>query len=346
MTNMVNLLVSSAQKALVWLVPAECLQDKRFWWVMLFPLTMLGFLGIILYGVYDGFWGDTRLTGILVGGMGRNEVSTTNRLMVLLVTLLLPMGLLIRLLDREAGSFFIMKHRLKPYIITISLLLGTLLAGQHGVGPVACLLAMLAMLSSFFVLVPYRSFVKRLRQYPLPAMIAVIAALSPAAYMMFAEYLWERLYGVTVFSLRMIVLLFDIQAWAGFKEGIGVFMSNRFAMNIYAECSGIEGIFLLLYLFSLFLLIDWKLFAGKSLFEWYMVGIFYMLAVNILRMASIFLYGEYLIRSGRESEVVKTTMDMFHSNVGFVFDTIAIALFLWCVYAWTARNKATVENNQ
>ncbi len=339
MTNAVNSIFSVIQKALVWLVPMECLQDRRFWWLMLFPLTVLGFLAVILYGVYEGFWGDTRLTGIIVGGE-RNEVSLSNRLMVLLVTLILPMALFIRLLDREYSIPFVMRHRLKPYIITMLLLLGVLLAGRHGVGPVACLLAILAMMASFFVLVPYQSFVKRLRKYPIPAVIALIATISPAAYMIFAEIIWVRLYGATVFSLRMILQLFDIQAWAGFKDGIGVLMSNTFAMNIYPECSGIEGVFLLFYLFSLFLLIDWKLFAGKPLLEWYLIGIFYMLFVNVLRMSTIFLYGEYLLRHESERAVVEKTMAMFHSNVGFVFDTIAIALFLWCLYAWTSRKKA------
>jgi exosortase/archaeosortase family protein len=337
------MIIKSIQKALVWLVPVECFQDKRFWWLMLFPLTVLGFLAVILYGIYDGFWGDTRLTGIIVGGGGRNEVSISNRLMVLLVTIILPMALFIRLLDREHDKPFVMRHRLKPYVITIMLMLGVLLTGRHGIGPVACLLAILSMLTSFFVLVPYRAFVKRMRQYKLPALLAVIAALSPAMYMMFAELVWERLYGATVFSLRMILSLFDIQAWAGFKGGIGVLMSNTFAMNIYPECSGIEGVFLLLYLFSLFLLIDWKLFAGRSLLEWYIIGIFYMLAVNVLRMASIFLYGEYLLKHETKKEVVEKTMDMFHSNVGFVFDTIAIALFIWCLYTWIAHTNTSAE---
>ncbi len=52
---------------------------------------------------------------------------------------------------------------------------------------------------------------------------------------------------------------------------------DHFTVIIYPGCSGMEGVFIFCFLFSVILLLDWHLFSKWHVFEIYAWGMMYML---------------------------------------------------------------------
>ncbi|HMP01705.1 MAG TPA: hypothetical protein PKC45_04305 [Gemmatales bacterium] len=330
------------KECIYWLVPAECLRDRRFWLLLAVPLFLTSLLAIALY------W--PRLSSIPSLGLPAvlsrwTPLPRIDNVLIVVCGMLLPLALLARVLDQQGGPPFRLAFSWRTYGISVALLIVVILLGCGGLRSACGILAALSIVSAFLVWVPVGEYARRIRRNPVPAMIALVAVLSPVVYLFFSALIWKYIDVSTAYMVRAVIALFGIDTTASFRHISIILRSQEFGIRIYTPCSGVEGIMLLFYVLSVFLLIDWRLFARTHhIVEWYLAGIFYMLAINVLRIAGIFLYGHALRQRTTQDEAATRTVELFHSNAGWMLYAVALTLFLWVLYRWAgaaaARRKA------
>ena len=89
-----------------------------------------------------------------------------------------------------------------------------------------------------------------------------------------------------------------------------------------------------------FVLLDWGLFSKvKRLWAIYLLTIPFVLTLNAMRIAALFLYAEWNVWRYNRNTATWATIEAFHSNIGWVMYSVAFAVFLPLVYRWARRAK-------
>jgi len=105
--------------------------------------------------------------------------------------------------------------------------------------------------------------------------------------------------------------------------------AKNFAGVIFKTCSGIEGLSLFLFLFTLVVLIDWKEINIKKVAILYPIGLISFFIVNIIRIFILLIVG---IEGNSE-----LTVRLFHSNTGWILFTVTFLIFLLITYKWMKK---------
>src|SRR5258706_13246147 len=97
--------------------------------------------------------------------------------------------------------------------------------------------------------------------------------------------------------------------------------SANFAVQLQPPCSGLEGIFLFMFLLSGMILLDWQWFKRFRLLDIYLVAIVFMFFVNALRITVYVIIGHWA-NAPDAGEFAQSLGDlplaMFHSLAGGV----------------------------
>lgn len=125
-------------------------------------------------------------------------------------------------------------------------------------------------------------------------------------------------------------------AWLLNAIGINAQSHDRYIIDtavgkfdIWPQCSGFEGIALMVFALSLVIACDWQRFASWRLRYVYAAGVVVMLIVNVLRIVGIIAAAAW---SNNSQEVV----DWFHSQVGVLLYLGAIGGFVRWLY-WKSK---------
>lgn len=206
--------------------------------------------------------------------------------------------------------------------------------------------------AGFFATVPLGAFLRRAASAPRAVAVATVAALSPHAYWQFNLSLWGQMADLTGAMVRGVLWLAGITArtYPGDKKtedgqitDYYVYVSSpEFSVQIGSWCSGFEGVSLFLFLLSLFVLLDWRLFSKtRHLWAAFLLTVPFILGVNALRIAGLFLYAVWIVREHGRTQAVWATIEAFHSNIGWVLYSLAFAVFLPLVYRWAKHAART-----
>ncbi len=272
-----------------------------------------------------------------------------------LVVVIVPFALLLRLFSESSGT----QARIWQSYAATAISLATvayasvLLAERGWSGPEIQAIASIGVVTGFFACVPLCAFLKWLRNQPRTVAVTFVAALSPHAYWHLNTPLWGEMSGVTSAMVRGILWVsgYPTTTFTGNKKDVdgqitdyfAYVSSSDFSVQIGSWCSGFEGVSLFIILLSAFVLLDWKLFSKvRHLWAAFVLTIPFVLVMNAMRIAGLFLYAEWNVWRHGRTQAVWATIEAFHSNVGWVVYSLAFALLLPLVYRW-ARIAAKVS---
>ncbi|HMP01710.1 MAG TPA: exosortase/archaeosortase family protein [Gemmatales bacterium] len=217
-----------------------------------------------------------------------------------------------------------------------------MLAGQW-TKPAINAIALAGAGAGFFATVPIRAFFERTATAPRCVAVALVAAFSPHAYWHFNLPLWGLLAETTGGMVRAVLWLAGISTTTypgdrrtpdGNIADYYVYVSSpEFWIEIGSWCSGFEGVSLFLFLLSLFVLYDWLLFSKvRHLWAYFLLTIPFVLGVNVLRIAGLFIYAVWNVRAHGRNHAVWATIEAFHSSVGAWMYVVAFGIYMWIAY--------------
>lgn len=334
-------------RLLFWLLPLECFRQPGFWRMVLPPLANMLILCVCIYSALPSHPGWTLLTELL---MAPHYKSMNYRLLIAVPAMLLPLTLLLQLLERQGPKPFSYAFSWTAFLCSEALLLAAVLRSQPQADSVALLIAVSCCMASFFVFVPWGETFARLRRNLNAGLVTLVAAASPAVYIWFGSALWRATSAGTIWLSSVFIRLAGIdisvdygqQFMRRFKmwDSYAIIFSSHFKLMIFTPCSGMEGIMLFLYVLSLFLLADWAfLTAALPILPLALAGVIFMLALNALRIAAIYVYAQWLGASGAGANTQQAMVELLHTNIGWVIDSAAIIAFLFFAYRYAAAQK-------
>ncbi len=197
-----------------------------------------------------------------------------------------------------------------------------------------------------FIFINYKEFYRHAFRDERITCVAIIGACTSTMYGLMDHYLWERMAYSAAKSSQWLLELFPIDVLAGItKEGekiITIIASSNFKILVYRGCSGLEGIFLFVFLLSVAVLLDWKNLKRIHLIETYLTGFIFMYLANVLRLVSLFLLGHFshapdaspLLASMRGLPI-----HVFHSFIGQIYYILVFILFAHLLYAYVTPEK-------
>lgn len=209
-------------------------------------------------------------------------------------------------------------------------------------GPVYFLLAGAILVSAFLVtLRPARAMnlliftVKNLLPELSFILIMVLAHVYSASLV---KVLWEKLSGI------MTTCVFNALRFLGYRVALTdrpyVVEHPLLTGEIYAPCSGLEGITLFLTVYSSLLLLDRRSFSVKTVVVSYFLGPLYMLFLNALRITLYFIAGIWAVERWGAAEGTKLFVELFHGNIGWVIYWIGILAYFAAFYRFFRKKGA------
>lgn len=267
-----------------------------------------------------------------------------------LAAVIVSFALLLRLLDesRRRSLSLSLSYPAAAVSLTIVAYASMLLADRGRSSHEIFGIAVLGVVAGFFASVPDRQFVERLQHYPRAVVVTIVAALSLHAYWHLNLLAWVHLSGATSTMVRGILWVCGFPTTTFTQEQKGgdghlidywaYVSSSDFSVKIGSWCSGFEAMTLFIFLLSLFVLLDWNLFSKvRHLWAVYILTVPFVLVVNAMRIAGLFLYAEWYVWRYNRSDAMRATVAAFHSNIGWVIYSVAFAVFLPLVYRWAKR---------
>lgn len=208
-------------------------------------------------------------------------------------------------------------------------------------------LTLLGCIAGGFVFINWREFKRYAFRNERITCVALLGASASGIYSLMDKYMWQKMAYSAAQGSQWVLEIFDL----GTKVGIAkqpdnvlatMLTSDNFSLFVYQPCSGLEGIFLFIFLLSIVLLMDWPMLQRIDLIETYLIGFIFMYAANILRIVSLFLLGHFahapdaspLLASMRGLPI-----HIFHSFVGQIYYIFAFMIFTHLLYAYITPDE-------
>jgi len=268
------------------------------------------------------------------------ELTTT-----FLLTSTVSLLLLLNILDNHADGSI----RRKPSLIWMMISAGCFLHAANHLfvpAPVSQVVTLLGALAGIWSVVDNRQFCARTKKNGTAVAIAVTAMLSPLIYGYWNYELWRELATATAAVIRGGFALLQMPVNSYVMEASETqellrlhfvqMVSPDFSLRVASPCSGFEGMCFILFLLSVFLLLDWQTLFSRVRHIWlvFVIAIPYVWLLNIVRIMLIFCYGAFLSRTQGRSIAATEAVDLFHSHVGWIIYLIGFVMFLPLVYRW------------
>ena len=214
--------------------------------------------------------------------------------------------------------------------------------------------ALLGTLAGLAVFIDIKQLLRPAMQDWKLTLIALLTASISALYNLLENQTWERLCRSTASMVYWLLhsFGFEIGLTIGSDKNhipITTISSKAFVLQVYRPCSGMEGIFLFLFLLSAIFVIDWPLFKRSRIIEIYLIGIIYMFLVNVLRIASLYALGYFAWQpdaSAFMQSLRATPIEIFHSVAGEIYDFIAFVFFALVLYRNAAKKPKISKINK
>jgi len=268
----------------------------------------------------------------------------------ILVATIVSLALLLRVFDKSGGKPLKLSRSCPAAAASLMIVAyASILLAQRGLSNLEIdEMAVVGVIAGFFALIPFRPFVEHLRHDHRAVAVAIVAALCPNTYLALNLWAWSHLSGVTNAMIRgaLWVCGFATTIYTTEEKGgdgkltdFNVHIaSSDFSVHIGSLCSGFEGVFMFVFLLSVFVLLDWRLFSKVTrLWVAYLLTIPFILIINVSRISGLFLYAEWYIWWYKGNGVGRATMEAFHSNIGWMLYFVAFTAFLPLLYRWAMR---------
>lgn len=199
----------------------------------------------------------------------------------------------------------------------------------------------LAATCGLFVLVPFSEALKRAWENRRLTGIAIILSMTMISFRFLYWKFWLPLCYATAIGMLPVVRLFDsgvrmkIARAAGSNNvRIHVTSPGVYTIDVFAPCSGLEGIFLYLFLTCSLLIIQWEIFSKWRIHRLFAFSVIYVYCINVLRISLIFLLGVWA--HSHDSPMALSMrgwpMQAAHSYAGFIIYLVAFDVFMRYVY--------------
>jgi len=198
------------------------------------------------------------------------------------------------------------------------------------------LLFIFCILSSLFILLNGNEILRRLSEYPNLKATVIICIISLLIYSELVNRSWEFLSQISgscvAFILQFVGIPLQLFVKLANVDGLGlkyyIFLEHPSLRSyISAGCSGLEGIFFFITLFSVILMFDRKSTNWKAAFSVYLAGIVYMFALNIIRIVFFIVTALWLCNHINNPTGLYYFVWGFHANVGWLLYFTGILLF-------------------
>ncbi len=201
-------------------------------------------------------------------------------------------------------------------------------------------LGMLAIVSALFVRIGIKNAFNFVRKEPRYSMAAVFAGASPWLFYWLIKDYWQVACGFAAKATQVLLsgLGLNITAYPddpGTRDPNFILGTDYWKIQVFSDCSGFEGICLFIYLLSMLLMMDWNLLKRYSMTLLYSIGVFYMMAFNVLRISSLYTLGYFAYDPGANvfmREFKGAPVAIFHSYVGWTYYLVAFSIFAWVLY--------------
>lgn len=111
--------------------------------------------------------------------------------------------------------------------------------------------------------------------------------------------------------------------------------SGKWAIQIYAPCSGFEGVMLFCFILAIRTLMRWDDYASRRTLRLLALGSGLMLGLNAVRILVFFLFGAVAHRFLGPGAATDLVTWLFHESLGSILYLIGIALF----FRWETRQR-------
>ena len=248
-------------------------------------------------------------------------------------------GLLLAALRSQIEVSF-SRTRLMVHILCVLLFfIGTLGAsdipfwyGEAGQAPWVHYLAVYSVLATLFVtglflwINPFLYY----RSCRAACLFAFLAGTSRLAYDLLNPVLWKAL------SQVYIPLLVGTLKSIGFEVSRGtsdlIISHPSLVVKIQPGCSGLDGVFFFIGVFSALMIFDFSKFSRKNLFKIFAAGSGLMLVLNYFRLLAFLIYGYAITGEASSKEGSSAMLQLFHSNVGWLLYSSGIMGWTCWVY--------------
>lgn len=207
----------------------------------------------------------------------------------------------------------------------------TVLVGARASSLLLLLFFAVTLLSSLLVWVPLTEWKWRFTVNKRPTLAVLIGIFILAIYPYVITYYWRflaRSVGICVYH-ALTFLGLDVK----YSMGTTLFLQHRVLTARFMQpCSGLEGIFLFLFAFTVVWGFDNGRLSWKQRIATYVCGVLLMFSLNIARVVAFFAFSVALSRSSLDRRPEEMLRTLFHSGVGIVFYLVGISLFLYLVY--------------
>jgi exosortase/archaeosortase family protein len=112
---------------------------------------------------------------------------------------------------------------------------------------------------------------------------------------------------------------------------------REFSVYVYKPCSGVEGIRLFLFLFTLVLIFDWKKVAKFRALLVAAVGTAVMFLADVFRIYAIMFLGYVIYKKMGHEAAYRIVLEQFHSHFGWFFYILVLLILFRLSYPFLIR---------
>jgi exosortase/archaeosortase family protein len=184
----------------------------------------------------------------------------------------------------------------------------------------------LCIISGFFIFLNPFVFLEKVKTHPLESFYGAVAASALGIYTLVDFFVWPFFSGSTTFAVYFILKSLGFAMI--FDPNPTVLRHSLFEAQVAATCSGLEGIAIFVFIFSLILMSEWEKFLPKRIFFIYLAGFFYMVMLNVFRVAVFFAAAIWVTHQWGRERASELFVWFFHEHIGWVLYFIGIPIFI------------------
>lgn len=167
----------------------------------------------------------------------------------------------------------------------------------------------------------------RMRSQPNMMLAAGVVLCTQAFQAKIIHIFWSHLARMTGTLVAGLLRLLGMDVTDVGKYDI-LLKGKHFSAIVGPGCSGLEGIFFFISLFSILLVFESRTYPWTRNAFVYVVGCFYMFALNIVRISLFFAIASWIaVRYQDDAKATRVLLLVFHSHIGWVIYLVAIFMF-------------------
>ena len=201
----------------------------------------------------------------------------------------------------------------------------------------------LMFVTSLGTLVPLRTLARKALELPHVVIFGCAASVTYLLYSFFAQLVWLYIMPATGKTVFWVLKPFISDLKMYMRSHSAALESGLISVWINFPCSGLECVAFLFFGLCILMMNDWKEIGWKGL-VWFPIGIYFALALNILRIFLFLIFAQKLSENFKtENETNEYIRWLFHEHVGWVIYLLGIGTYLGFI-TWLHRPKPTLTS--